>query len=301
MVAPFHTALLEQKERTKNSSRADIQRFIEQSELQIISLESQITALVELCDRERICIAALRHLHSPIHILPIELLVEIFELTFREYTHIKDVFRISQVCSDWRQVTRSTPQLWARPIHLDPRNNQDRRGSNLLHADDLKAWLLRSAPLAVPVSLVLDYESADHGISDEVLTTAPRWRSLHLDGPFYTSMPFLSRLAQAKLENLEELVPLRFSKDVDLAAFPSFTSVPRLKKLFMQIHSKALPILLPWAQLIDLTLVSDFLRLTLDILAQCTELTRATIHTTALPDPPSKTDAPASPSTTYAP
>ncbi|KAJ6502126.1 hypothetical protein C8R45DRAFT_609980 [Mycena sanguinolenta] len=98
-------------------------------------------------------------------------------------------------------------------------------------------------------------------------------------------MSFVSRLAQARLDNLEELVPLRFSKDADIAVSPSFTSAPRLNKLQMQIDSKSLPILLPWSQLIELTLISDFLRLTLDILAQCANLTRATIHTTALPDP----------------
>ncbi|KAJ7264904.1 hypothetical protein B0H12DRAFT_986153, partial [Mycena haematopus] len=76
----------------------------------ITSLESQIRALVELRDRERACIAALRHLISPIHTLPVELLAEIFELAIGEDDEA--VFRISQVCSDWRQVAHSTPRLW---------------------------------------------------------------------------------------------------------------------------------------------------------------------------------------------
>ncbi|KAJ7251150.1 hypothetical protein B0H12DRAFT_994479, partial [Mycena haematopus] len=74
-------------------------------------LESQINALVELRDRERACVAALRHLISPIHTLPVELLAQIFELAIRDYIP-KDLFRISQVCSHWRQVSHSTPRLW---------------------------------------------------------------------------------------------------------------------------------------------------------------------------------------------
>ncbi|KAJ7268120.1 hypothetical protein B0H12DRAFT_94494 [Mycena haematopus] len=98
--------VLEQKERTRKCSKADVERFIEESELGITSLESQISALVELRDRDRACVAALRHLISPIHTLPVELLAQIFEATLRNYMHMKDAFRISQVCSDWRLIAR---------------------------------------------------------------------------------------------------------------------------------------------------------------------------------------------------
>ncbi|KAF8208206.1 hypothetical protein K438DRAFT_1472366, partial [Mycena galopus ATCC 62051] len=59
-------------------------------------------------------VAVLRHLISPIHTLPVELLTEIFECAIHDETHIEDVFRISQVCSDWRLVAHSTPRLWTR-------------------------------------------------------------------------------------------------------------------------------------------------------------------------------------------
>ncbi|KAJ7264933.1 hypothetical protein B0H12DRAFT_1011517, partial [Mycena haematopus] len=112
----MRAVVLEQRERTRKNSKADVERFIEESELKITSLESQISALVELRDRERACVAALRHLLSPIRALPVELLAEIFELMIRDYNYsyayIQAVFRISQVCSDWRQVAHSTPRLW---------------------------------------------------------------------------------------------------------------------------------------------------------------------------------------------
>ncbi|KAJ7237472.1 hypothetical protein B0H12DRAFT_1327076 [Mycena haematopus] len=93
----MRVVVLEQKERTRKSSKADVERFIEELDLKITSLESQISALVELCNRERACVAALRHLNSPIHTLPVELLAEIFELTIRDSLHVKEVFRISQL------------------------------------------------------------------------------------------------------------------------------------------------------------------------------------------------------------
>ncbi|KAJ6553407.1 dynein heavy chain, N-terminal region 1-domain-containing protein [Mycena capillaripes] len=110
--------VLEQTERTKRSSAADIQRWIEESESNVTSLEQQITTLVDLRDRERITAAALRYIISPIYSVPVELLGEIFVLAIRDDTHMEDARGISQVCSDWRQVAHGTPQLWARPVNL---------------------------------------------------------------------------------------------------------------------------------------------------------------------------------------
>jgi hypothetical protein len=104
-------AVFEQTERTRRSSKADIERLIEESESRIVSLD-------ELRERERACVAALKYLISPIRTLPIEFLSEVFNLTIHGGTHIKDVFRISQVCFDWRQVAYSTPKLWTRNIRV---------------------------------------------------------------------------------------------------------------------------------------------------------------------------------------
>ncbi|KAJ7268131.1 hypothetical protein B0H12DRAFT_1097222 [Mycena haematopus] len=110
---------------------------------------------------------------SPIHSLPVELLAEIFELTIRAgYDYIEEVFRISQVCLDWRQVAHSTPRLWTEGIHM---NLQLDRSGRI--TDGWKAWLVRSALLTIPVSFGAEQSSR---IPDEILKTAPRWRSLRL-------------------------------------------------------------------------------------------------------------------------
>ncbi|KAJ7264949.1 hypothetical protein B0H12DRAFT_1230583 [Mycena haematopus] len=282
---PFsmRAVLLEHRERTRQSSKADIERFIEESQLKIISLESQISALLELCDRERARVATLRHIISPIHTLPVELLAEIFELTIRDdYMH-EDVFRISQVCSDWRQFAHSTPRLWARPVQIDLRPS--RSGDHAV--DGLKAWLVRSAPLTIPITL--RHGGRDHRIPDEVLRTAPRWYSLHLTQGHvrgYTPLSLISQLAGCTLESLEELILGKFTES-DPTALPSLTTVPQLRKLSIRFGSNALPILMPWAQLTDLTLRADFPNIALDVLGQCANLIKAAVITAGwdvLPD-----------------
>ncbi|KAJ7264948.1 hypothetical protein B0H12DRAFT_1217130 [Mycena haematopus] len=272
---PMRAIVLEQKERTRKSSKADVERFIEESQLKIVSLESQIKALVELCNHERACVAALRHIISPIHTLPLELLAEIFELTIRDdYVH-EDVFRISQVCSDWRQVAHSTPLLWTRPIRIDL--ELERSGREEVYMDGLKAWLVRSAPLTVPVSLVMEFRET-HRVEDEVLRAASRYRSLHLIGP-YTRLAFVRRLARARLDNLEDLDLGFLDEDVP-TVLPSFT-VPQLRKLSIYFCSNAVPILVPWAQLTDITLGANFRNIALDVLGQCPNLIGAAVITAA--------------------
>ncbi|KAF8186932.1 hypothetical protein K438DRAFT_1021571 [Mycena galopus ATCC 62051] len=155
---PFsvRAVVLEQTERTRRSSKADIERLIQQSESkiatfesQISALESQATALLEQRDRESACVAALRYIVSPIHALAAELLAEIFEHAIHDDTHVEDVFRVSQVCSDWRQVAHSTPRLWTGPIRLEW--FQESQMGDHVAVEGLKAWLARSASLPVSI------------------------------------------------------------------------------------------------------------------------------------------------------
>ncbi|KAJ6502052.1 hypothetical protein C8R45DRAFT_975189 [Mycena sanguinolenta] len=144
----------------------------------------------------------------------------------------------------------------------------------------MKTWLLRSAPLSMTVSLRL---SRGRHIPDEILSTAARWRSCCL--PNKTSLSVVGQLVEARLENLErlDLGRVEFNGD-DFTSFPSFTTatVPRLQKLGLDIRSDTLPLLMPWIQLTDLTLRTHIPNIALDILAQCTNLIRAVVHTPGL-------------------
>ncbi|KAJ7366413.1 hypothetical protein DFH08DRAFT_948445 [Mycena albidolilacea] len=213
-------AIVEQTERTRRSSKADIKRLIEESELKIISLD-------ELLSRERAYVAALKYLISPIHTLPVELLAAIFELAVHEtYHHTKDAFRISHVCSRWMQIARNTPGLWNRRLRVCLPGSAS---TDEEYAYGLKDWLARSAPLPVPITWCLKYSCLS---SEEVLRIAPRWLSLDFRGGIPRWM--ISRLAECNLESLEELsldIPSDFTSD-DLRAFNKRgTSSKLLKRL----------------------------------------------------------------------
>ncbi|KAJ7697127.1 hypothetical protein B0H14DRAFT_3529455 [Mycena olivaceomarginata] len=60
----LYAVVLEQTERTRKQSREEIEHLIRESGSKITSLESQISVLVELRDRERTCVAALKYIIS---------------------------------------------------------------------------------------------------------------------------------------------------------------------------------------------------------------------------------------------
>ncbi|KAJ6466349.1 hypothetical protein C8R45DRAFT_1021397 [Mycena sanguinolenta] len=274
-------AVLEQTKRAKNSSKADIERLVEESKLKIISL-------VQIRDRERASLAALTYLLCPVHTLPVEVLADIFDLAIDGWTHIHDALRMSQVCSEWRQIAHSIPRLWARPIRVDLESRSDSKAQ--AYIEGLKEWLARSAPLSVPVSFVLERGEVDDCILEEALGTASRWRSLDLRLRKEPPLSLVRRLAQCRLSRLEELDlgTSQLEKDIDEEVTALyFTTLSRLQKLRIGIFSDGLSIIMPWAQLTDLTLFCDSPDITLDILAQCPNLTRASARTTGwstLPD-----------------
>ncbi|KAJ7366389.1 hypothetical protein DFH08DRAFT_1071912 [Mycena albidolilacea] len=201
-------AVIEQTERTRSSSKTDI----EESESNIASLES-----LELREREHACVVALRYLISPICTLPVELLAEIFDLAIHDDTHIKDAFRVSQVCSDWRRLAHGTPRLWNRNFRVRiPRIEFDD-----FYADGLKDWLAHSAPLplesleALALSLRKDTGSV-------LAFTVPRLRKLSLH--ISDALPILS-LPWAQLADFTFTCPRSSRPDI---AFDLLAQCPNL-------------------------------------------------------------------------
>ncbi|KAJ6584629.1 hypothetical protein B0H19DRAFT_1249582 [Mycena capillaripes] len=290
------TILLEQVEKIGGSSKAQIQLFIDDSESKIVSLESRIVAeefqtaidlLIEQRERERATVAVLRYLAAPIYTLPVELLAEIFVLAVsiitdddsRRSLHIKDAFRISHVCADWRQIANSTPRLWTGPITVDFWKSGRLEGA---YVEGLRAWFVRSAPLAVPVSFIhlrsgMRFDISPR-ITDEVVSISHRWRSLRVTQKAPAS--FIGRLAEGRLDNLEDLELGDVVDDwsVDAATIGSFlTGAPRLRNLRMHL---ACQISMPWTQLTELILTNgDSADVSLRILAQCPALINASVET----------------------
>ncbi|KAF7357547.1 hypothetical protein MSAN_01351000 [Mycena sanguinolenta] len=266
--ATVRAAVLEQTERTKHCSKAEIERFIGDSELKIVSLDSQINALVELRDSQRACVLALKSIIAPVRTLPAELLAGIFELTIGDDTHVQDAYRVSHVCSHWRQVAHSTPQLWTRPLMVDLCEEKD-------VADGLKAWLARSFPLPLPISFAPVTTTMNPAIVEEVLTAAPRASSLLFPtaSEYETPVSLVRRLAQAKLDSVEEIC-LGIVNETDHT--PITFTVPRLRK-FSIVNLGEPPIIIPWSQLTELTYRCGSSNVVLEVLSQCTNLISASI------------------------
>ncbi|KAJ6510393.1 hypothetical protein C8R45DRAFT_387641 [Mycena sanguinolenta] len=241
------TVLAQQTEKTRGSSPIQIKRLIGESDSritalqnEIAALESRLAALVELRDRECATCAALRSLIAPIRTLPVELLAEIFELTIdlnqdrvhplRYALHVRDAFRVSQVCCQWRHIATGTPRLWTRPFMVNFRQKRDLK-ENEMYADGLQTWLARSAPLPVPINimgLVKKSYLTESGFRT-LRSIASRWRSLRM---YRTPCSLVQRLVgHCSLDSLEELVLEHSGSGCDPTTIPSFTNAPRLRKV----------------------------------------------------------------------
>ncbi|KAJ6459541.1 hypothetical protein C8R45DRAFT_1109413 [Mycena sanguinolenta] len=209
----------------------------------------------------------------PVLALPNEIAIEIFLHFLPEFPRCP---LISQVCSDWRKVVYGTPRLWAGPICVDLGSRSDGRGQ--LYADGLEEWLARSAPAPVSVSLKLERlePNIDARTLELVLCIAPRLYSLHCpSSPFW----LIRRLAECRLDSLEELELGWSYSDLDTFETLPLTTAPRLRKASISNAAGELHILVPWAQLTHLTLDFDSSDIILDILSQCATLTSASLIT----------------------
>ncbi|KAJ7727369.1 hypothetical protein B0H16DRAFT_1894469 [Mycena metata] len=299
----MRTILLEQIARTSLSSKLEIRQLIEDSASKAASIDREIAHLnahrakleptafaselasrSKLRDRELATAAALHSIIAPVCALPVELLVEIFTLTIRmEAPHFADVFRVTHVCSEWREIAHGAPQLWTGPIELYVGRGWD----DSRHVNGLRWWLARSAPLSLAVSMNPTEESLP-ALEKELVNISPRWRSLKLRKLPPSS--FLSRLAERGLENLEELI-LPFARDPEEGRALSFGVTPRLRKLTAWFIPNSLNV--PWAQLTDVCMVwqgaSGFNPL--DILVQCPKLVQLSLIVPSLSTlPPSGAD-----------
>lgn len=252
--------LLEQSQRAKGHTQAEIREFQEQSELKTVALEAQIQDLIGQYNRECTVTAALRHLTAPVRKLPVELMIKIFQLVLEgkrahwprsERTpgypgeYIRRALCISQVCARWRQVATSTQKLWT-VIEIDLAV-QD--GAYAVIVGD---WLLRSASL--PISLSLrghsDLGPESGGLAEQVLSTAPRWCSLRLLEQ-HPSFILFAELESCTLGCLKELDLGWGQEDEDERLCK--LDAPLLHKLTFDPRSS--PICqLPWELLTDLTL-----------------------------------------------
>ncbi|KAJ6508502.1 hypothetical protein C8R45DRAFT_967636 [Mycena sanguinolenta] len=145
-------------------------------------------------------------------------------------------------------------------------------------ARGLKAWLARSAPLPVHIFVRPMLSDINPGILEELLKVAPRLGSLSMSIPplHPTPLPLVSQLAQCRLDSLEELGLGTIEEYEDRT--PLVFTAPRLRT-FSTLNRGVKPIVVPWAQLTELTLDWDSPDGTLQVLTQCMNLEKLSTDT----------------------
>ncbi|KAJ6525495.1 hypothetical protein DFH09DRAFT_173533 [Mycena vulgaris] len=277
-----------------------VKSLIVAAESNIERLKTHIRELDCMLERERATLAKLRALVAPIGKLPTELLVEIFKHAVHTpllddtpissdlpeiqdmfepaaRTALRNVFRLSQVSPYWRQIVRTTPQLWAEgvvAVELDWRE-----GFNESSLQDL---LARSSPFPISVSLTQSHNGTSigpaivHVLPLSILNTAHRWRNLTLDlFPFHVD--HFNALAPGTFEALERL-HIR-TKAHHKEPVTAFQFSPRLRNFTLQtLHGSQIEadlFQMPWSQLTHLQISDRSVGGCRAILLQCRNLVSA--------------------------
>ncbi|KAF8205747.1 hypothetical protein K438DRAFT_521882 [Mycena galopus ATCC 62051] len=278
-----------------------VKALIAAAEANIERLTAKIRELNSRRDRERSILATLRLMVVPIGKLPTELLVEIFKLAVKTpfllidgtlgmdcassaRASLRDLLRLSQVSSYWRQIIHNMPPLWAQgfvEICLD----RDR----LEYLDGLNTVLTRSNPFPISISLVRTPKDSTRSesaltIARMAATTAHRWKNLSIElssfHPFEEAQP-------EPFEVLERLYIEDFSQQKDPVV--AFQSSPRLWNFTLYSGSTVSTIHLfhlPWSQLTHLDVDDMSLGGCRAVLLQCTHLVSGTFSTSYAWDSP---------------
>ena len=222
---------------------------------------------------------ACRALLSPIHGLPFELLSVIFLFCLPDDLFIMPKKRqgpllLTQVCSWWRTIALSTPELWSSlrvVYHIKSRGKDRLKEIDRIVAPSMGLWLSRSSPL--PLSISVEGVAMKQSILDVLFYHSTRCRHLELKSIHCWSglqipngnFPILERLHVYSIVRQTRLVSSMFAV------------APELHEVYWEDGSEDSPGLrlsLPWAQLKHLTLgagkaMATSVGMLLDTLASC--------------------------------
>ncbi|KAE9404463.1 hypothetical protein BT96DRAFT_916811 [Gymnopus androsaceus JB14] len=91
--------------------------LVQTFESRMDELRAQISELMRQKDAKLVEIASLRNVLAPVRRVPLEILLDIFELVLEprqwETNTVSHLFRLSSVCVAWRKATHATPQFWS--------------------------------------------------------------------------------------------------------------------------------------------------------------------------------------------
>ncbi|KAJ7749529.1 hypothetical protein DFH07DRAFT_961665 [Mycena maculata] len=260
---------------------ANSDRLIAESEAKISSFDSQIENLQALRAEEYQKIAVLKYLGSPIHVLPMEVLGEIFSFSIAPVRdratdlqeNLNAIIPLSQVCRCWRQVALSTPRLWTElSITLEPY-------FGWAEIAWIASWLRRSMHLPLSVTIFAEENHTNPAVLNEILLVKSRLTHLEIVIPATAFLPAIEPLFEAPLDALQTLRITEvngessWGEPINLSAFaPSLRTLILPKEVENTFFSN-----IPWSRLVHLQLLIGLPNEFIAVLRQCVNLERLDI------------------------
>ncbi|KAJ7106996.1 hypothetical protein C8R44DRAFT_680875 [Mycena epipterygia] len=210
----------------------------------------------------------------------------------------KSPLLISHVCSDWRRLVLSMPQLWT-SLHIEARANWSPSTATLFNKG-LKTWLPRSGSLPLSISYVVhSYDSIRPNtlLLRTLVNSSQRWGHMRFKLPSFEDFRPLGKISPDDVPVLASVVIDTSQGDSvvgDSLAFFSFIRGEEIRRLSLRcLERSGLRDIIPWSQLRHLSLKFRYpitLAQALDVLRKCSNLETCIFliyegRTTILPTP----------------
>ncbi|KAJ6467470.1 hypothetical protein DFH09DRAFT_1381452 [Mycena vulgaris] len=208
---------------------------------------------------------------------------------------LREIFKLSQVCRDWRILTLAMPDLWnSLQVVVDTTlPDPDTRIKKM--NDGLKAWLPRSRSLPLTISVMVD--EFGHGDPSILLQTlvevSRRWLNIRFLLPSYSSLHPLGTLSP---DDVPMLKTISIDSGIQMgsfqngppphATFMSFASAPNIHNVSIRRPTNSFRYPLNWEELRNLSIGDEGLRTrqnassfitALPLLSRCSKLETLTM------------------------
>ncbi|KAF7293831.1 F-box domain-containing protein [Mycena chlorophos] len=262
-------------------AEADSPGFYSEATSLLADAHSELARLEARVIAQRRRIAGLSYALTPLHKVPVELLVDIFLRVVDSVDDIRAAIVLSAVCAYWREMALQTPRIWTKGLKIDAVAASDETVAvftKLLH---------RSAPHPVDIELHhKDGGTLRKDILGVVAKISPRWGRFTASFDFFRSVRPLHDSGSgegsdsAPIDGGWESVSLALPSltyicvQCETLSNPIVLSAPRLTEADIAVHKYInLRDFLPWSQLTSLVLLNENTRGFCAILDRCTALT----------------------------
>ncbi|KAJ7721118.1 hypothetical protein B0H16DRAFT_378208 [Mycena metata] len=279
---------------------------LEALEDEISNLQHALQKLVEEREKLATYIDAHKALLSPARRLPHDVIEEIFMACLP--THRNCVMSateapilLGRICSAWRDLSLSTPRLWASLHIVEPIMHDGAPWSPVLDQKaalrlaTTKTWLGRSGQCTLSLSLLSGADYRDQSsiggptlFLDALVPFASRWEHISFVGPSSSVVPALSHLTAAHVPTLKSLA-IRDLHEGDSVGWESLGIIqaPAISSFkFFGENIPALEISLHWNHLAELEIKESAMTgdIALQVLSRCPQLRTCRLSVKYEPD-----------------